>query len=91
MNFILDLNYSPPFGLIKGNPHSPFIHHVLENKNLKVTCLFVVVLLEFRNKHKRDPQVSHLADDKQVLATLRSDVMDRLKVDKDKVPENFAQ
>ena len=55
-----------------------------------MTYLFLV-LLEFRNKHKRDPEVKHLADDKQTLASLRSEVMDRLKVDKEKVPENFGQ
>ena len=48
-------------------------------------------MLEFRSKHKRDPEVKHLDEDKGVLITLRAEVMDRLKVNKDIVPENFTQ
>ena len=49
-----------------------------------------LVMLEFRSKHKRDPEVKHLDEDREVLGTLRTEVMDRLKVSKDIVPENFT-
>ena len=48
-------------------------------------------MLEFRSKHKRDPEVKHLKDDREDMNTLRTEVMEKLKVDKDKVAENFAQ
>ena len=49
----------------------------------------VSVLLEFRNKYDRDPAISSLQTDKDLLAELRQTVTQQMKVDESVVAEDF--
>ena len=46
-------------------------------------------MLEFREKYNRDPEIATLEDDRKNLNQLRTEVMERLKVDINIVPEDF--